>query len=378
LIVVVLAAGLATWYWYRPVPVEVGVQVVETGRVESTVTNTRAGTVKACRRARLSLSTGGQIARLPVTEGQEVEAGQVLIELWNEDLTAQLKLSEQEVISARAKASETCAMADIAAGDAERLTTLRKRDLASAESTDHAVGEARAKRFACQAAQSAVQVAAARVAVNSAELARTILRAPFAGVIAEITGELSEFVTPSPIGIPTPPAVDLIDSSCLYVSAPIDEVDAPAIAAGMDARISLDAFPKRSFPGRVRRVAPYVLDVEKQARTLDIEADFTAPDNARQLLPGFSADVEVLLDARDAVLRVPTEAVLEGPRVLVYVPDAGVIEERAIETGLSNWRWTEVRDGLKAGERLVLSVDREGVEPGAHAKPESVAADPAL
>ena len=68
-------------------------------------------------------------------------------------------------------------------------------------------------------------------------------------MIAKVNGELGEFVTPSPVGIPTPPTVDLIDGSCLYISAPIDEVDAPRVQAGLKARISLDAFPNQTFPG---------------------------------------------------------------------------------------------------------------------------------
>ena len=65
-----------------------------------------------------------------------------------------------------------------------------------------------------------------------------MLTAPFDGVVAEVNAELGEYVTPSPPGIPTPPAVDLIDDRCLYVTAPIDEVDAPEIRTGMPAPFS--------------------------------------------------------------------------------------------------------------------------------------------
>ena len=57
--------------------------------------------------------------------------------------------------------------------------------------------------------------------------------------IAKITGELGEYSTPSPPGVPTPPAIDLIDDSCLYVKAPMDEIDAPKIHSGQAVRISL-------------------------------------------------------------------------------------------------------------------------------------------
>ena len=125
-----------------------------------------------------------------------------------------------------------------------------------------------------------------------ATLDRTRLIAPFNGVVAEINGELSEYVTPSPLGIATAPVVDLIDNTCFYVTAPIDEVDVPNIEPGMNSRVSLDAFGDRRFAGKVRRIAPYVLDREKQARTVDVEVKFTIPSDIRQMLAGYSADVE--------------------------------------------------------------------------------------
>ena len=71
--------------------------------------------------------------------------------------------------------------------------------------------------------------------------------APFAGTVAKIVGEVGEYSTPSPPGVPTPPAIDLIDDTCLYVRAPMDEVDAPQDHAGQPVRISFDALPKQSF-----------------------------------------------------------------------------------------------------------------------------------
>lgn len=78
----------------RPEPVVVSIVSVELGTVEQTVANTRAGTVKACQRSRLSLPIGGQIAQLFVKEGDHVEAGQLLMSLWNEDRAAQVAVSQ--------------------------------------------------------------------------------------------------------------------------------------------------------------------------------------------------------------------------------------------------------------------------------------------
>jgi HlyD family secretion protein len=116
----------------------------------------------------------------------------------------------------------------------------------------------------------------------------------------------------------------------------------------------------------VRRVAPYVLDAEKQARTVEVEAEIENPEKY-DLLPGYSADVEIILARRENVLRIPTQAILDGKRVLVLEPGAGVLRSRDIAKGVSNWEFTEVKSGLAAGELVVTSIDREGVADGAAA-----------
>ncbi|MDH3418817.1 MAG: efflux RND transporter periplasmic adaptor subunit [Gammaproteobacteria bacterium] len=361
--------AIAVWYVSRPQPVGVSLITAELGAVTATVTNTRAGTVDACRRAGLSPPLGGQIALLPVTDGDTVEQGQLLLELWNDDLRAQLDLAHEEANASQSRAEESCVIAAVARREADRLMSLREDGLASEEDTERAVGNAQARAAACTAARDGTRVSAAQVKVAEAALERTRLTAPFAGIIAEINGELGEFVTPSPIGIPTPPTVDLIDSNCLYISAPIDEVDAPLVRPGLSARISLDAFADRTFSGHVRRVAPYVLDVERQARTVEIEAEINDPDKSA-LLPGYSADVEVLLAREENVLRIPTAVIINGNEIFVYDADSGRIEHRMIEIGVANWEYTQVLDGLDEGELVVSSVDREGVADGALAEPE--------
>lgn len=363
----ILVFALITWF-KRPKPVPVLIATVEVGEVQRTVTNTRAGTLQACRRAKLSPAMGGQIANLPVREGDHVETGQILFEIWNKDLLAQVQLARSEHQASKARAKEACVLAELAQRDAKRLTELRKRDLASDENTDQAVALAQSRKAACEAMTANVDVSKSRLSVARAHLDRTRLTAPFAGTVAEVNGELGEYVTPSPVGIPTPPAVDLIDTSCLYIAAPIDEVDAPEISAGMTANISLDAFSKVFFSGRVRRVAPYVQDVEKQARTVDIEVDILAEQINANMLPGYSADVEVILATHKDVLRIPTEALLEGHQVYLYDADDESINEIAVKIGISNWKHTEISEGLEAGQQIVTSIDREGLSDGVQVK----------
>lgn len=363
---VVLAVIAGVVLATRSDPVAVETATAARGLVAETVTNTRAGTIKACQRARLAPPSGGQIAKLPVKKGDRVQAGQVLLELWNDDVRAQLTLAERDVVASRARADEACVGAAVAKRESERLTSLVARSLVSIDTAERAKGDADSSEAACRATTQNIQVAQARIQQAKASMERTLLRSPFAGIVAEINGEIGEFVTPSPVGIPTPPAVDVVDTSCIYVAAPIDEVDAPRIREGMQARVSLDAFRDRIFAARVRRVAPYVLDVEKQARTVEIEAELQDLAGAT-LLPGYSADVEVILQERPDVIRIPTRALIDGKRVFVFDPDAERLHAKEVQTGLRNWEYVEITGGLSEGERVVTTVDREGLVDGAAA-----------
>jgi HlyD family secretion protein len=364
LILLILAFIGGGIYWLsRPKPVPVAVKTIERGTVEASVVNTRAGTVDACQRTKLSTIMGGRIEYLGVKEGDKVTRGQLLMKLWNEDQKAQQTLAEAQREMAKKRVGEACSIAANAGREAQRQSDLRAKGFISSSREDSARTEAHAKGAACETAKADVAQAQARVKLTQAEQGRTSLYAPFDGTVANIVGELGEYSTPSPPGVQTPPAIDLINDSCLYVTAPIDEVDAPKIVVGQSVRITLDALPGKPVMGTVRRVAPFVTAVEKQARTVDVEVDFTAKPEGQRLLVGYSADVEIVLSRRENVVRVPTAALIDGGKALV-LGDDGTLALRELKTGSANWEFTEVIEGLADGERIVTSLDRPGVKAG--------------
>ncbi len=361
----VLAIVIGGYYYAkRPKPLEVEVYTLTKGEVKATVSNTRVGTVKACRRAYLAPATGGQVAALHVVEGDSVKQNQLLLEIWNDDLKAQVQLQAAQIKVNRANAEQICELAAGAGREADRLVKLQhSQQFVSVDMVDKAVTQAKAQQANCRSARNNIEVGIANLNVAKAAVERTTIRAPFDGVVAEVNAEVGEFVTPSPPGILTLPPIDLLDLSCLYVSAPIDEVDASPIRVGMQACVSLDAFSGERCSGKVSRIAPYVLEKEKQARTVEVEVKLTEPEDLEGLMPGYSADVEVLLARKDSALRLPAEAILGTERVLLIGAD-GVLDERRFEPGLANWNFTEVVSGLDKGDRVVFSVGQEGIEAG--------------
>lgn len=367
LAIAISAIALASWYFTRPKPLEVELTTIAKGDVEATIVNTRAGTIKSCQRANLAPASGGQIAKIWIKEGDHVKKGQILLELWNIDLQAQRELAQRQLAISQERRRETCILAENAQRESQRTQQLVEQGFVSSQRMDDANANARSRRANCDAAITDIKRAEAQVRVAQASIDRTVITAPFSGVIGHISGELGEFTTPSPPGVPTPPAIDLIDDTCLYITAPMDEVDAPKVKTGQEARITLDAMPEKVFPGKIRRIAPYVTEIEKQARTVDIEVDFqqTPTDT---LLVGYSADVEVILERKNNVLRIPTQAIRQNNKVWV-VDTKNQLMEQQLEIGLSNWSFTEIRNGLKEGDQVLISFDQDKIKTGVAVQP---------
>lgn len=152
-----VVAGVAAAFWQlsRPEPVPVVLERVQRGMVEATVANTRVGTVEACRRSKLAPAIGGQVSRLTAREGDEVQAGALLLEIWNEDLEAEVRLAESEISTAQAREQEACLEAEVAEREAKRLRRLREQELVSEEAADRATTDARARLAGCEAARAA-------------------------------------------------------------------------------------------------------------------------------------------------------------------------------------------------------------------------------
>jgi HlyD family secretion protein len=364
IVAVLVGAGFALRYTvFVPDPVPVTVFRVARGLVEDTVTNSKVGTVETRRRAELSPEIGGRVRQIFVREGDAVTAGQLLVQLADDDYRARVDLSRRARDSARATEREACLARDQAERDLARYLQLREDDIVSQELLDQMLNRHATSVARCEAMGAEVHRTEAAQTLAEVNLSKTRLMAPFAGVVTEVSAEIGEWITPSPPGVPIPPIIEVLDPDSIYVEIPLDEADLGKVREGLPVRISLDAYPDRSFMARVTRVARIVRDEIDQNRTFDIDVELDDREFASTLLPGTSADAEVILDLRDDVLRIPSYALMEGGEVLVV--EGEVLVARAIETGLRNWQFSEVVRGLESGEAIVVSLDRAEVVAGA-------------
>jgi HlyD family secretion protein len=362
-VLALVGAGYALniWVW-APKPLTVSTVLVERGRVEQTVTNTRAGTVTARQRAKLSPEIGGRVVEIPHRKGATVHAGDILLRLNDDTQQAAVQMAERELAVVEVRRERACLEAARAKREYLRNQQLRERDLVSTDFLDKIENVAQTTAVFCKQAQVEITKARSAIVEAKATMAKTVLRAPFDGVVAEVDIEVGEWTTPSPPVLPVPPVMDLIDPTSMYVSAPMDEVDSSKIRQEQPVRVTLDPFPGKYYSGHVHRISSYVLDIEEQNRTVEIEVELDDRAFAARLLPGTSADVEVILSVKEDVLRIPTSALFEGQKV--FVVENKILQLRPIAIGLKNWDFVEIVDGLSESDVVVISLDQEGLGDG--------------
>jgi HlyD family secretion protein len=360
-VVVVLALTVC-----RGKPIPVTVQRADRGRVEDTVVNSRAGTVESRYRARMSPAIPGLVQEIPVEKGERIRRGQVLLRIEDGEYRHQVELAERSFQAARA-AEEEARLAEVQAErDLRRVQSLAEQNLISDQGLEEARTKAEVAAASRNAARESARQAESAIGVARANLEKCVVHAPFDGVVLEIATEVGEWISPAPPGVLIPPVIDVVAPESLYVSAPLDEADVARVRVGQPVRITFDAFRGHEFAGRLTYISSFVETRQEQNRTLTVEAVFSEAELPPNLLPGLSADIEVILDVRENVLRVPSSALLEGEKVLVL--RNGRLVEAALKTGLRNWAYAEVLEGLSEGEPVVVSLDRPEVKAGARAQ----------
>ncbi len=366
LVILVLLAGVAAllrFTWFRPTLVPVTTHVVDSGRVEDTVVNSRAGTVQSRRRAGMSPGIPGLVTAIPAKKGMRVKQGEVLLRLDDSEHQAQVNLARRSLEAAEALAEQARLEASLADYVSKRTQTLVRDNVVSETAWEQDRTRALTAEATRVGAAARVREAEASLQVAQALLDKTVIQAPFDGVVLDVTTEVGEWISPAPPGVFLPAVVEVIDPDALYIEAPIDEADVARIRLELPVRVTLDAFRGRAFEGTLTYVSSFVEARQEQNRTLLVEAVLKERELPPNLLPGLSADVEVILDARENVLRIPTYALLEGGRVLVV--EHGRLVEKGVTTGLRNWSFTEISAGLAPGEQVVVSLDRPEVKAGA-------------
>lgn len=328
-------------------------EIIERGDLSQTVSAN--GTINPVSLVNVGTQVSGTVKKLYVDFNSKVEKGQVLLELDDALLAAQQKQSQANVQSALASL-------DLASANEARMRNLYAQEYVSRQELDTAV---QAKK----AAEAQLQLTRAAVEKDRANLGYSVIRSPVSGVVVDRAVDVGQTVAAS---LQTPTLFKIAqDLSKMQIDANFAEADIGSIRVGQTAHFSVDAFPSRSFEGKVRQIRLNPT-TQQNVVTYDVVIDVDNPEQI--LMPGMTAYVTIAVAERKDVLLVPNAALRfkpanggpqkkeagskpkrDGFSGKVYVLRRGELLPVAVSLGITDNRSTEVLGGeLKAGDQVVV------------------------
>lgn len=347
---------------------------VETASISRTSIERHAdlsGTLVSPDQAKVSSEVAGIVREVPVQLGTEIRAGDTLVRLEPRELALALERADSALKQVEAQLGVTRSASEEAPAD-EEVATVRQaaanRDEAKSaydraqqlngrglvSKVDREAAETRMKVMEAnyQAALDNVRALRAtlqdrRAAYDLAvkKLDDAVIKAPVAGSVAERLVQPGEYIRENT------QVVTIVQMNPLKLRTSIQEKFAGLIRQGQDVKFSVEAFPDRTFAGKVAYVSPAV---DQTTRTFAIESLVDNPD--RILKPGFFAKGTVSLKVDENVMVVPDDTVstLAGVST-VYVIEDGKARQQIVTLGWHEGKKWEIVEGLKGTETLASS-----------------------
>ncbi|MBL8633596.1 MAG: efflux RND transporter periplasmic adaptor subunit [Myxococcales bacterium] len=364
-ILALIVAGVVARRMWPERPLAIRAAHVQLGTVRDVVSSSTAGEVAPESRATLRAELGGPVIAVAKKRGERIKKGELLARLDPSDLDVKLRQATAAVATAEAQVQQAAARVETMKRQSERATKLLLGGAGTAQVSEDTAAALHESSRALQTVQSQREQALAQLVAAKVARAKADILAPFDGLLTDVPIQLGDTAAPGA------PVAHIIDDSRLHVDATIDEADVARVKPGQSAELHLDALPNRTISGRVTRTDPAVKRDLKGARTLTVEVEVSDLEVARAagLLPGMSANVEILVAEKAGVLAIPSNLIIgRGLNRFVYalVPEGKLhrVRKRAVEVGLSNWDRSEIIRGLSAGELLAASLNEKGLDDG--------------
>ena len=380
LIVLLLGAGAgATWYFLQPATAKTdtpATRTMEVRRGELIETAAATGVVEPHTQVEVKSRTSGEVVEVIVQEGQVVQAGDVLfrldpIDAEREVERAKIALERLNAQLGEAKASLSIARYQATEARADKLLNDEGKELGVVAQTAQrqATTQARVAAATVQQRQASItsleaQIKAAEldVAVAERRLSETKIVAPFPGTVLSVGVEKGAIVASGITNVSGGTALlTLADLADLRVIGQLDQAQVGKVKVGQDVQVRVDAYPDKSFEGKVERVSPLGQNTSNVV-TFDVEIRVT--DKEQSLLrSGMSADIEIVVQRLENVVMVPLTAIVsKSSERFVKLADG---TERKVTTGANDDGRIVITGGLEPGEKIqVIGATRASGQSG--------------
>jgi RND family efflux transporter MFP subunit len=322
---------------------------VLTGEVRPSGTTLQAslpGTTFAYEVANIFARANGYIEKRNVDIGDRVKKGDVLAELTAPELDHQIAQAEATLVQAQATLRQNQASRQLAKVTNDRIGTLVKQGWATAQLGDTDRLSLEAQEAAVGVAQANIEAQQSLIRVLTQQKAYQRVVAPFDGVVTQRAVDVGSLVQSGSTFMFT-----LMHSHIIRTQVFVPQDQAFGLAPGVKAVVRVPEIPDRTFPGEVTRISDAL---QQGTRTLLAEIDVPNPDGA--LSAGIYCTVELQIPRKVPSLLVPANAIIFNQGGLqVAVVEDGVVHLRKIVVARDLGTQIEVRDGVKAGDRVVLN-----------------------
>jgi HlyD family secretion protein len=371
--VAVVGFGAYASYQKKHAPTEVSVAKVALDDVVAKVTAN--GKIQAEKKVDLAALVMGQVVNLAVREGDQVKAGDFLLQIDKTHAAAEEAGSMAALSASQSQLDSARATLDQAQGDFNRADENYRSGIISVADFQHAQAALDTARASYQTAVHQIEQSRAVLNASRDDLSKTTVRSPIDGIITALRIKAGEVTVVGTMNNPGTQLMTISDMTTVQAVLMVDETDTPSIALGQKAVLTMDSYPDRAFDGVVTEVGSSPIakdDVELAGLTttsdaINFKVRVKLLDPPAGIRPGLSVTADIITGTRTKVPVIPLAAVVirdspKGERDAtgrlktqqgVYTVVGGKVAFVPVETGISGELKTEVTSGLKPGDEVV-------------------------
>jgi membrane fusion protein, multidrug efflux system len=313
-----------------PAPVSVSVKTAPASSLDVPKTLRLTGTLRGNREADLAANASGRVLSVAIERGVQVKLGQSLA-------TLDVRAATLSATEARAQAASARAQQEQAKDECDRYEKLKERGAISDLEYQQKVTQCRTLPLSAEAATARAELAAQNVGDG-------VIRAPFAGIVAERFIEVGQYVRQDT------KVATIVSLDPIRLALAVPEAEVARVAEGAVVNFSVSGYPDRRFSGKIRFVSGVV---RASTRDLVVEALVDNPD--RQLLPGMFADVELTVGSQKLPSVPKGSLVTRDDQARLFVVSEGRLEERVVALGPALGERVSVVRGVNLDEQVVVS-----------------------
>lgn len=341
-VIVVLVVAAASYGAYKVFlskgskEVNFQTEAVKKRDIASSVQATGVIRAKIGAEVKVGARISGRVEKLYANIGDLVKKGQLIAQIEQEDLKAKVNEAKMNLKIAEATL-------ELNQKNLQRMKNLYEKDYVSKDKVDVAERDLKTSQALAGQIRESIRY-------NETQMTYANIYAPISGVIASVATQQGETVSASSLNVPT--FVTIVDLNRLEIYAYVDETDIGKIKPGIEATFTVDSFPEKDFKGKVTAIYPKATIQDNVVYYITI---ISIENPEGKLKPDMTVNATIYLNKRENVLAVPNKAIKrEGGKKVITVLENGKPVQKAIKTGWKDSGYTEVIEGVKEGNLVIV------------------------